>query len=85
MYMYIMPSHLSTSSLALPRLNSKLPQSPVWNSQQPCTDHQKEIKKVATVLHLYELFDFAVRLWLFSYFILNLFKKSENFEESLNY
>ena len=52
--MYIMPSHLSTSSSVLPRLNSKLSQSPVGNSQQPRTDHQKEIKKVEIVLHLYQ-------------------------------
>ena len=52
--LYIMPFHLSTSSSVLPRLNSTLPQSPVGNCQQPRTDHQKEIKKVEIVLHLYQ-------------------------------
>ena len=82
MYMYIMPSHLSTSSSVLHQINSKLPQSPVWNSQLPRTDHQKEIKKVAIVLHLV----WFCRSPLIIYFIPNLLKKkSENFEESLNY
>ena len=52
--MYTTPFHLSTSSSVLPRLNCKLPQSPVGKSQQPPTDHQKDIKKVESVLHLHQ-------------------------------